>query len=141
MNELFPGIVNNKELGKLKLENISDKAIFLAPKAYCLQTVEGKIIYKIKGLIKNVPVSINDFEKLLTKGSLINKTQTKWYKSLTEGSIELLEQSYTLQQTDNKRKLIYNSNNKLVNTKPYLINKDDTLANYLHRLELEKEDY
>jgi len=101
MNELFPGIVNNKELGKLKLENISDKAIFLAPKAYCLQTVEGEFIYKIKGLIKNVPVSVNDFEKLLLKGSLVNKTQTKWYKSLTEGSIELLEQSYTLQQTDN----------------------------------------
>ncbi len=35
--------------------------------------------------------------------------------------IEVKTQLYTLQQTDNKRELIYNSCNQLVATKPYNI--------------------
>jgi hypothetical protein len=119
MNELFPGIVNSKELGKLKLENISTKAIFLSPKCYCLETIDSKFIYKVKGLINKTQINFDDFNSLLTKDSLITKNQTKWYKSLTEGTISLLEQSYTLQQTDNKRELIYDSTNQLIGTKPY----------------------
>ena len=117
MNKLFPGIVNNKELGKLKLESVSTKGIFIAPKCYALQTVEDKFIYKIKGLINKIDVNINDFNTLLSQ--IIKKNQTKWYKSLSQGTIELLEQSYTLKITDNKRKLIYNTDKKLISTKPY----------------------
>jgi DNA polymerase type B, organellar and viral len=125
MNELFPGIVNSKGLGKLKLETISSKAIFLAPKCYCLQTIEGEFIYKIKGLSKDVNITIDDFLNLLEKESLLVKNQSKWFKSLSEGSIKVLEQSYTLQQTDNKRQLVYDTiTNKLIGTTPYHI--DDT---------------
>jgi hypothetical protein len=49
MNEIIPGIVNDKELGKLKLEYVANKAIFLAPKCYCLQLEDGQIIWKVKG--------------------------------------------------------------------------------------------
>jgi hypothetical protein len=40
-------LVDSKTLGKMKLENIIDKAIFLAPKVYCLETEDGKIIYNL----------------------------------------------------------------------------------------------
>lgn len=42
-------------------------------------------------------------------------------KKLDFGHIELLEQMYTLQVTENKRKLIYGNNNKLIATKVYKI--------------------
>jgi hypothetical protein len=43
-------------------------------------------------------------------------------RNLSEGQIKLLDQVYTLQVTDNKRKLIY-KNNKLVGTNAYKIDK------------------
>jgi len=67
MNKLFPGIVNNKELGKLKLESILIKEIFIASKYYILQTVEDKFIYKIKRLINKIDININDFNTLLSQ--------------------------------------------------------------------------
>jgi len=121
MNKIFPGIINNKELGKLKLESVSKKGIFLAPKCYALQTVDDKFIFKVKGLINTTHLNINDFNKLVFQDSIIKKNQTKWYKSLSQGTIALLEQSYTLKVTDNKRELIYNSDKKLIATKPYIL--------------------
>jgi len=70
-------LVNNKILGKMKLENICKKAIFLAPKVYYLETVDGKIIYKVKGLKHEVELTKNDFENLLFKESFLEKIQTK----------------------------------------------------------------
>lgn len=48
MNKLYPGIISSIDLGKLKLENISAKAIFLAPKCYYLQNIDGPEILKLK---------------------------------------------------------------------------------------------
>jgi len=36
---------------------------------------------------------------------------------------------YTLQVTDNKRKLIYDNNNKLIGTTPYIINDNKEIIN------------
>jgi len=58
-------------------------------------------------LINKINVNINDFNTLLSQDSIIKKNQTKWYKSLSQKTIELFKQSYTLKITDNKRKLIY----------------------------------
>jgi DNA polymerase elongation subunit (family B) len=55
-------LVDNKKLGKLKLENICKKAIFLAPKVYCLETLDGKFIYKVKGLKHEVDLTMDDFK-------------------------------------------------------------------------------
>lgn len=124
MDKLYPGIVNSKGLGKLKLEGVFRKAIFLAPKCYALEDLDGKLTYKVKGLIKNVAISFNEFESLLHKDSFIEKSQSKWYKSLSEGTISVLQQSYTLRQTDNKRELIFD-NGKVINSKPYIIHEND----------------
>lgn len=74
-------LIDNKQLGKLKLENICKKAIFLAPKVYCLLTESGKLITKAKGLSPEVEITMKDFENLLYKDVFIEKTQTKWFKN------------------------------------------------------------
>jgi len=70
-------LINEKFLGKLKLENICNKAIFLAPKLYCLETTDNKLICKVKGLKHTSTLSINDFKRLLYKNVIIEKSQTK----------------------------------------------------------------
>jgi hypothetical protein len=45
----------------MKLENLIKKAIFLAPKMYYLETIDGKTIYKVKGLKHDVELTKNDF--------------------------------------------------------------------------------
>jgi hypothetical protein len=42
---LPPEFISSTELGKLKLENVLNDAIFLAPKVYYLETIEGKKIF------------------------------------------------------------------------------------------------
>jgi hypothetical protein len=71
---------------------------------------------------------VNDFSKLLNKESFIQKLQIKWRKNLEEGNISVINQLYTLKVTDNKRKLIYDNNNKLVLSIPYVIK--NTEINY-----------
>jgi hypothetical protein len=134
-------LINSSEIGKLKLEFIADKAIFLASKVYALENYKD-YISKIKGLhskkyfkitekdieIINDSFSFNDFEKLLYKDSFLINHHEKWYKSLEDSSITIKNQVYTLKVTSNKRELIYNNDNKLVNTRPYKINKDEILV-------------
>lgn len=114
-------MIDSKILGKMKLENILTDGIFLAPKVYYLETIEGSNIYKVKGLKHIIELTKDDFENLLVKQSILQKLQTKWIKNISDGNIEIINEIYTLQVTDNKRKLIYHDNN-LINTIPYIIN-------------------
>jgi hypothetical protein len=70
-------MVNSKILGKMKLENRVKKAIFLAPKVYFLETIENKLIYKVKGLSHDIELTLKDFESLLFKDSFLKRVQTK----------------------------------------------------------------
>ena len=73
----------SNELGKMKLEYISKKAIFLAPKVYFCDTNLG-VICKIKGFQLNKDnnqlITFNDFEKLLFKNNHLSLEQNKWHK-------------------------------------------------------------
>jgi len=122
-------LIDSKTLGKMKLEYIINKAIFLAPKVYYLETEDGKVIYKVKGLSHDVDLTIEDFENLLFKDNYLEKSQIKWRKNLHEGNISVINQLYTLKVTDNKRKLIYDQNNKLIDTNPYIINEEKEIIN------------
>lgn len=99
-------MISSTVLGKMKLENVIGKAIFIAPKVYFLETIDGNFVYKVKGLSHNVKLTLKDFENLLFKESFLKKLQIKWLKNLEKGNISVIKQMYTLQITDNKRKLI-----------------------------------
>ena len=119
-------LVDSKVLGKMKLECTCEKVIFLSPKVYYLETIDGEIIYKVKGLKHEVELTKSDFESLLYKDAFLEKHQTKWFRNISEAQINVLEQVYTLKVTENKRKLIY-TNNKLVGTKAYRITKSKVI--------------
>jgi hypothetical protein len=132
MNEIIPGIVDNKKLGALKLESVATKAIFLAPKVYVLELEDGNTIFKIKGLKQESIrkfVTLKDLEALLTRNRTIKINQSKWYRCLTKSTISILETIYTLQQTANKRQLIYDEANRSINTTPYNVT-NNVIYNY-----------
>lgn len=101
----------------MKLENKNKKAVFLAPKVYGYITIEDKEIIKVKGLSRNL-INFNELEELLLEGSQLELKTEKWYRSLSLGKIQILNQIYTLKVTDNKRELIYDNYSKLVATVP-----------------------
>ena len=132
-------------IGQLKLEYQQikdlqvDKAVFLGPKAYFLQGIDeqaDKNIIKVKGLnskilnAKETGISFDIFEQLLYKDSDIKINQHKWFKKLSEGSIAVVEQCYTVKHNSNKRELIYDDNYKskdllMVATKPYVLSNEE----------------
>ena len=101
-SDLDENFISETVLGKLKLENTCKTAIFLSPKVYCLETEDNNFIYKVKGLSHEIELTKNDFENLLYKDAFLQKTQSKWFRNLSEGQINILEQVYTLKVTDNK---------------------------------------
>jgi hypothetical protein len=64
------------------------------------------------------------------KNSFLEKFQNKWVKNLSEGYISIINQLYTLKVTENKRKLIYDKNNVLCGTLPFIINDDKEVKIY-----------
>ena len=122
-------LVSDTELGLMKLEYICKKAIFIAPKVYCVLTEDNKFIFKVKGLISKVNLTMSDFESLLIKDTVLEKTQDKWFKSIENAEITVKSQLYSLKVTASKRELVYNENNKLVATKPINISGDNPNQN------------
>lgn len=106
------------ELGQFKLEHKFDEGIFISPKVYGGYNPEYTHI-KVKGL-KN-PMTYDQLKVLLQKDSILNITQEKWYKNISEGHIKIMNEVYTLMATENKRKLVYNNENFCVNTEPFVI--------------------
>jgi len=121
INKPLPTSHVGKKLGQMKLEHIFDKAIFLAPKVYGGITPNYEYI-RIKGL-KN-PITYQELEPLLFKNKYFKINQEKWYKDISKGNITIKNEVYTLMITDNKRKLIFDNNNKFINTTPLILDKE-----------------
>jgi hypothetical protein len=83
----------------------------------------------VKGLKHEVELTLEDFNSLLFKQTWLEKLQTKWIKNISSGNISVINQLYTLQVTSCKRKLIYDENNKLIGTVPYVINENKQIIN------------
>lgn len=128
-SDIVVSFIHSKQLGKLKLENISKDVIFLGPKMYCLNTIDQGFKYKIKGLKSTAKLTLEDFKNLLFKNFLLKKSHSKWIRNLDKAKITILEQIYTIKLTENKRKLIFNKHNKLVGTKAYKINLNKKIIN------------
>lgn len=122
LDKELPDNMVGKDLGQVKLENTINKAVFLAPKVYALET-NDKTIIKVKGLTHEEinKLSFNDIEALLIKDSSKEFNQEKWFKNMLQGEISIENQIYTLKQTSNKRESIY-VENIFNSTKPYKYN-------------------
>ena len=73
---LSDNLVNNLELGKLKLEYILDKAIFISNKLYFLCDDKGNFINKAKG-IKSDSITYFDYVRLLNNKSINTAVKTE----------------------------------------------------------------
>jgi DNA polymerase type B, organellar and viral len=124
----------NKNIGSYKFEEKFSKVIYIAPKVYAAVTDNDKEFIKVKGLklyrdindnsirIKNKGkdhINFNKLVKLMNKSKDLEFYHNKLYKNIIKGKIISKEERYTLMVTENKRKLIYDKNNKLINTQPY----------------------
>jgi len=67
----LPSHLVGKELGQFKLEHIINRAVFLAPKVYGLEDIEGNEIIKVKGVTEEVAneFTLDTLEELLIKDS------------------------------------------------------------------------
>ncbi|RGB22184.1 DNA polymerase B 2 [Rhizophagus diaphanus] len=102
-------------LGKLKLEHRIREGIFVMPKVYYLEDIDGGITTKCKGYSGKLT-------KLQYLELLEGKTQhlevTKWSRSLKDTSVQILRnQPYDLTFSFNKRERVFD-NGKWVNTRP-----------------------
>jgi len=121
----FSKPLNNKfigeELGKLKLEHVFNKAVYLAPKVYGAITSEGKQHVIIKGLKfegEENHIKYEQLVPLLNKDSKLKVKNEKWYKNWNDGNLTINEEVYTIMTTENKRKFVYASDNKIIDTTP-----------------------
>ena len=82
---------------------------------------------KIKGA--KSPITYKELKSLLVKEKTLTIQQEKWYKNINLGYISIKEELYTIIATENKRKLIYDKNNILVDTKPFILEENKILNN------------
>lgn len=117
----LPDSMVGDELGKFKLEYDIQEAVFLAPKVYALRLEDGTEVIKVKGS-KNKNISFDQFKFLLNKGESLEIRQDKWFKSLDQASINILDTAYTLRATQNKRNFIYSEQGLIVGSTPIILN-------------------
>jgi hypothetical protein len=116
LNKPLPdNLVSSKELGKMKLENIFKKVVYLAPKLYAAISDKGEIL-KSKGLKESI--KYHELFSLLLKGKEKIVYQDKWFKDLKDSTIQIRQTPYTLKVTMNKRQLIYDQD-MYINSKPF----------------------
>jgi hypothetical protein len=100
----------------------------LLKQVYILLDENNNIEIKIKGVTKKAiienNINLSLFEGLLYKDYIIEVKQNKWFRDLSNANITIKDQIYSLKVTGNKRHLIYDYNNKLIRTDPFIINKD-----------------
>jgi len=80
--------------------------------------------FDIDQLLDQIYISFKELKLLLHKNKKLEIPQEKWYRDFSKSKIRIKNEIYSLQITDNKRKLIYNKQNKFIGTKPLIINNE-----------------
>ena len=116
--------VDNKKLGKMKYEYTFSEFVGVGPKAYggVIQNDGDNSNYelvKLKGYNSTLPLT--NLKEVLNRNNKIKLQQTKWVRKLSESTILVSENSYTLSLTEGKRKLIFNPWGDFVGTIPFKI--------------------
>jgi hypothetical protein len=101
-------LVNQKELGKLKLEYIIKKGLFVGDKTYCIVPIEGKTVKRAKA-IKSEYLTYDDYLKMYNMEVLENAIKVSSVRDITQGSVLIkTKNDVNLDVTQyNKRKRIF----------------------------------
>jgi len=122
VDQPLPDDLVGDDLGQFKLEGTYKDIVFLAPKMYAAITTEGLEVIKVKGVtakaIKSNNLNFDTLKQLLFKDKEIMLNQVKSFRSVSDSNIKIVDQTYTMVATENKRELVYDSNGILVHTKP-----------------------
>lgn len=116
-------LVNENELGKLKLEHTIKKGIFITGKTYCLIDENDKFINKAKG-IKSSSLKYEDYLKLLNNENVNTAIKTMSKTDWVKGDVKIFEKKEIIINSNsytNRIKII--KNNKWIDTKPNIIDK------------------
>lgn len=105
----LPDNLISSKIGEFKLESEGIGGIFVAPKLYLIKLSNNVFRVRSRGIPSKL-LSLMDFLHLLN-GIVINKTVTKWFKSLTESTVLIKNVEVKLTKTLNKRIKIYDENN------------------------------
>ena len=89
---------------------------------------DGTEIIKVKGLSHKANINFNDLKSLLQKDQSLVLNQVKSLRDITESNINLVNQTYELIPTENKRQLVYDHNGLMIGTKPYVITPDKIIT-------------
>jgi DNA polymerase type B, organellar and viral len=122
-SSIDPSEIGTK-LGMMKYEGTFKEAVFIAPKVYGGISENLEMTVKVKGL-KN---AISYWKlKLLLYMNKLAIPQDKWSREWDKGYISILKQIYTLSATENKRRIIRDSCNKIVGTLPFILHEGKKL--------------
>lgn len=116
-NPLAADLISNTELGKFKLENRINEAIFLLPKVYMLKTVDDKTIIKCKGLNNQLLTDKDIYNIFFNSENIIKKFVSHFRRDFKKFTIS--KQQYDIRITSNllKRNKVI-KDGKWVDTSP-----------------------
>jgi hypothetical protein len=130
--KLDPSEIDKKEIGKMKYEYTFKEGVFVAPKVYggLLEKPYKKYNYeltKVKGL-KN-KVSYLELKSVLNKYHPLKINQEKWKRDLSQSTIIVDIESYTLSITFCKRVIVFNGWGEVIDTLPIRL-KNNVIVSY-----------
>jgi hypothetical protein len=110
------------EIGDMKLEHVFTNIIYVAPKVYAGLSNNLEVT-KIKG--SKIKIPFKELEMLLYKNNKVFINQEKWYKDISNRKINIKDEIYSLMVTSNKRKILYDKDNHIIKSEPFIINEID----------------
>ena len=124
--------IDPKELGKMKYEYELKKFVSLGPKTYGGILTKPykkykKEIVKVKGYRSMITLDVLD--KARNRHNKIQLDQQKWTRKLSESTILITDEKYTVSISEGKREIVYNPWGDLVGTFPIKINENEIELN------------
>jgi DNA polymerase elongation subunit (family B) len=104
----LPYYLIGRNLGQLKLENKVKKAYFISGKTYLLETEEGRIVKKAKG-VDSKSLTLDDYINMYINNKNVTAIKRQSKSDFIEGSVKIYDKNVTLSYNS------YNKREKLLN--------------------------
>jgi hypothetical protein len=104
----FPPHLVSDEIGAFKLEHQVKEGLFIRPKDYYLETQQGKIITKLKGLSLRDSITKDDYLKLY-KGEPVDLLDRRMTRNLNTGLQQVTRKQTIYPPTHDKREAVFDS--------------------------------